>query len=160
MEMKKCPNCGSAKIVVKRKGRDKLDVAGLSFVAIVPVEVCQKCGSKYFQAATLRAMELRVAQALAARGVRSGAAIRFMRKALGLRAVDLAELLAVEPETISRWENDERQIEARAFVLVGLLVEDMLDGRATTRARLEALHKPAKRMAAVIRIDAGKTEAA
>jgi hypothetical protein len=40
--------------------------------------------------------ELAVAERLASLGLRTGAAFKFMRKALGLRAVDLAELLTDE----------------------------------------------------------------
>ncbi|HCF56532.1 MAG TPA: hypothetical protein DFS52_00855 [Myxococcales bacterium] len=34
-----------------------------------------------------------------------------MRRALGLRSRDLAELLDVSPETVSRWENATRPVD-------------------------------------------------
>lgn len=36
----------------------------------------------------------------------SGNEIRFLRKAIGMKAQDLAKFLDVTPETFSRWEND------------------------------------------------------
>jgi DNA-binding transcriptional regulator YiaG len=69
----------------------------------------------------LSKLELAAAAELARLGRRSGPALRFMRKALGYRAVELAAL-DVAPETLSRWETGEREVEGRAFALVGLLV--------------------------------------
>jgi transcriptional regulator with XRE-family HTH domain len=40
----------------------------------------------------------------------AGREIRFLRKALGLQAKELAEALDLTPETISRWENDAQAI--------------------------------------------------
>ena len=52
--------------------------------------------------------EIEVALALARAGAHSGDAIRTMRKAVGLSATALAELLDVSLETVSRWENGGR----------------------------------------------------
>lgn len=43
-----------------------------------------------------------------------GQEIRFVRKAIGIKAVDLASFLDVAPETISRWENAREVISMNA----------------------------------------------
>jgi DNA-binding transcriptional regulator YiaG len=83
--------------------------------------------------------ELAVACELADQGVRTGEAVRHMRKALGLRAADLARLLDFTPETISHWETGKARIGRAAFVVLGALVQDAFGGTSSTRDRLAAL---------------------
>ncbi|HOU91961.1 MAG TPA: helix-turn-helix domain-containing protein [Polyangiaceae bacterium] len=53
-----------------------------------------------------------------------GAELRFARKAMGLRQVDLAEHLGVTGETVSRWENDaESFTRAAQLAVLALLCE-------------------------------------
>jgi transcriptional regulator with XRE-family HTH domain len=80
-----------------------------------------------------------VARELANLGVRTGEAVRHMRKTLGLRAADLAQLLDLTPETISHWETGKAPISRAAFVAVGAMIQDAIDGRTTTRDRFAAL---------------------
>ncbi len=86
--------------------------------------------------------ELRVAKELARAGVSSGEAFRFMRRSLALRAIDLAELLDVAPETVSRWETEKRAVHRGAYAIVASLVRERLDGREETLAALRALRRP------------------
>lgn len=55
-----------------------------------------------------------------------GPAIRFMRRALSLKARDLAGCLMVREETLSRWENDHEPIGAQHDKLLRLFVGTML----------------------------------
>lgn len=103
--------------------------------------------SRFQGVAELGHFELAVAEKLAGLGIRTGEAFKFMRKALGLRAVDLAELLDVAAETVSRWETGEP--EARAFALLGSIVAERLRGQEETVDRLRALRSPRKRPARV-----------
>ncbi|MDX2088302.1 MAG: helix-turn-helix domain-containing protein [Kofleriaceae bacterium] len=64
-----------------------------------------------------------------------------MRKALGMRAVDLAQLLDVTAETVSRWETGKIDVETRAFALLGTLVIERLEGRDDAVQRLRAIEK-------------------
>ncbi len=80
-----------------------------------------------------------------------------MRKVLGLRATDLGDLLDIAPETISRWENGAIPVEARAFVLLGALVTDRINGRTDTADRLHALRSPKKPPKRALKIDLAKT---
>ena len=90
-----------------------------------------------------RAKLLAGAEAMA-RGLRDGGTFKFIRKALGLRAADLADLLDVSPETISRWENSHRTAERSVWNTLADLVSDRLLGTRTSRA-------PADRGPAILR---------
>ena len=74
-----------------------------------------------------------------------------MRKALELRADELADLLDVTRETISRWENDRQPLERRAVALISELVVDRVEGRTRTIDRLRALREP-PRLAKTVRV--------
>jgi DNA-binding transcriptional regulator YiaG len=116
----------------------------------VPVERCDACGEVRLHGIVLERMDLWIADELARAGANTPAALRFMRKALGLRAADLAELLEVAPETLSRWENGKQEIDHRALALVGALVADKLHRRETVLERLRALKTPRKLKASVV----------
>jgi len=60
----------------------------------------------------------------------SGKEILFLRKALGLKAVDLAKFLDVTPETFSRWENGAVPISTNPERILRLRVMHALRGRA------------------------------
>lgn len=60
----------------------------------------------------------------------NGHEIRFLRKALELKAVDLAEHLDVTPETLSRWENGKDAISTNAERLLRLRVVRALREKA------------------------------
>ncbi len=52
-----------------------------------------------------------------------GSELKFARKAMGLRQTELAAMLDVTAETISRWENDAEPIRRQTQLAVLLLVE-------------------------------------
>ena len=53
----------------------------------------------------------------------SGAALRRLRKSLGLTQVGLAQLLAVDSNTLARWERDVLPISGPVALSVRMLVE-------------------------------------
>jgi DNA-binding XRE family transcriptional regulator len=75
---------------------------------------------------------------LVTRGLRDGGTFKFIRKALGLLASELGDLLDVSPETISRWENSHRPAERSVWNTLADLVDDKLHGKNTTLDRLTA----------------------
>jgi DNA-binding transcriptional regulator YiaG len=81
-------------------------------------------------------VQLSVACELADRGMRTGDTLRQMRKALGLRAVDLARLLDVTAETISHWETGKARPTRATFAAVAAMADEAIDGRTSTRDRL------------------------
>lgn len=142
--MTRCFECGSEKLTLKNLP-DELEVAGVKFVADLPSTVCENCGASTLSSEVLQRFELAIARKLAQLGVREGEAFRFMRKAIGKRAMDLAQDLDSTPETISRWENGKLEIEPRAFLLLASMVEDKIRGENTTEALIRALHEKPKK---------------
>jgi len=67
--------------------------------------------------------EREIATGLVARGVRTAAEFRFVRKMAGFRANEIAELLGVRPETVSRWERGEAEIPRSATFALGELFD-------------------------------------
>lgn len=124
----KCVSCGHPKL--KRGTTDEIvPVGALTFTVRAPALVCPKCGESYLDAETLGQVEHRVAGELAMEGADTSEAFRFMRKAIGLRAREVADLFGVTPETVSRWETGERQPADAAVKLLAVLVIEYLAGR-------------------------------
>jgi transcriptional regulator with XRE-family HTH domain len=73
-----------------------------------------------------------------------------MRKALGLKAADLATLLDLTPETISRWENGRGSIDVGALAVLRGLVADRIAGSDQTMTMLRAIRSPAQTPAKVV----------
>jgi DNA-binding transcriptional regulator YiaG len=118
------------------------EVAGFTFTATIPVKRCESCREEYFELNDLAALNMAIAGELARHGEMSGESFRFMRKALGMRALELAELLDVTHETVSRWEHERLPVERRAAALLSAMVLDRLEGRTATLDRLKTLLKP------------------
>jgi putative zinc finger/helix-turn-helix YgiT family protein len=95
---------------------------------------CDACGELLFDEEQVRRQERDVARALVGRGIRAGNELRFVRKMAGLKAAELAAILDVRPETVSRWERGEVQIPRMAAFTIGELYEHP----RAARQRLEA----------------------
>lgn len=141
--MKRCERCKTGKLE-KTVAPESIEVGTHVFTAKVPAHKCRKCGEIYFDGPALERFELRAAIELVRAGEASGEVMRFMRKAAGLRALELAELLAVTPETVSRWETGKQPMEHRAMAVVGALVAERFEGRTSTLDNLKALRSPKK----------------
>ena len=148
--MKKCPSCGGA-LVASRK-RQTQSVGGRDFVVTVAAAACRGCASVFLENASLQRAEMEIACELARHGPVSGEAFRYLRKTLALRAVVVADLLGVTPETISRWENGQRPVDKAAWMTLGSVVLEQASRRPETLERLRELraHGPGARS---VRID-------
>jgi putative zinc finger/helix-turn-helix YgiT family protein len=153
--MKKCPSCGGA-LVASRK-RQTQSVGGREFVMTVAAGACRSCGSVFLEDTSLQRAEMEIACELARHGPVSGEAFRHLRKTLGLRALVVADLLGVTPETISRWENGQRPVDKAAWLTLGSVVLEQASRRPETLERLRELraHGPGARS---IRIDVSRDE--
>ena len=89
----------------------------------------------------LEAFERAVDVAIAQEGPARGDTFRRLRKALGMPAAELAELLAVRAETVSRWETGATPVDRAAWSTLAAMVLEQRDGRSTTIDRLRALHQ-------------------
>lgn len=139
-EPRRCPSCKQSDLV-EGIGREEIQVGGHLFEAELAVRRCDSCGEVVIKLDDWGKFEREIAGWFARTGVLSGEVFRFMRKAAGLRAKELAELLDVTPETISRWEKEHRQPDRKAMMVLGDLVLDRLRGEETALNRLRALGK-------------------
>jgi putative zinc finger/helix-turn-helix YgiT family protein len=137
MFLKECPDC-EVRLVPSQYLRSRT-VAGRCFEQLLPSEVCPQCGREFVGIDTAQEFELSVAEQLAREGPPTGEAFRYMRKALGMSAVEAARLLGVKPETISRWEKGRRTANPALVVLMGTIVLESLKGERTTADRLHSL---------------------
>lgn len=140
-EVKECRECAGKKL--RKKSRtNSYKVDAMTFKVDVVGRECMSCGETYFSNQALQAAELRVAEQLARAGNVSPGSFKFMREALEIRSQDLARLLDVAVETVSRWENEKRDLDRAAWILLATMVLERREGGDTTRARLEGFLKP------------------
>jgi putative zinc finger/helix-turn-helix YgiT family protein len=121
----------------------KRSVAGHVFVTRVSALKCDACGEAQIQGSELERFDLLVARDLLA-SKPDAEAFKFARKALGLTGKDLAALLDVTPESISRWETGKHAVDRRGWTLVGLMVDNRLAGSSATMDALRRAAKPTK----------------
>src|SRR2546423_3538489 len=148
MKNTKCPTCsGTAFQPATYVARRDLD--GRRFTGDVPARKCISCGELLISGPGLGAFERAITLELARGGEVGPEGFRWLRKAAGLKAVRLAQLLDVTPMQVSRWENGRKPLERRAVALVAALAIEQTEGKTATRAILEALaarNKPQKRV--------------
>jgi putative zinc finger/helix-turn-helix YgiT family protein len=135
--MDQCTHCQSSSLA-RTQVAETIEAAGHIFSATVDALKCENCGEVYLDGASLERAELTAAKMICDAGEVSGVSLRFMRKALGLQAQELAELLAVSVETMSKWERGHRGVDTHAWLVVAALVSDRIEDRTTTRDRLTA----------------------
>jgi DNA-binding XRE family transcriptional regulator len=135
--MNKCADCCGA--VSASRTRQTQRVAGRQFTVTIAGATCRACGASFLENDSLQRADLEVACELARHGPPAGDAFRFLRKTLGMRGVDLAALLDVTPETISRWENGQRPVDRAAWLTVGSMVLERAARDPETLERMRAL---------------------
>lgn len=131
--------------------RHPFPLGGRIYEVVVPKRVCVKCGEGYLHFNDVRAGAKRVAAELARKGPVTSAGFKFMRQAIELHAVELARRLGVTPGTVSRWENAAGPVDRAAWMTLGSIVLDTLEGKDETLERLRSLDEPAPR--GTIRVD-------
>jgi putative zinc finger/helix-turn-helix YgiT family protein len=136
-----CAKCGEPRLTATT-GLHAVTVAGHTFHAALPAHACGECGGRYVAGETLERFELATAAALLAGGETRGEALRFVRKTLALRATDLADLLGVAAESVSRWEHDARTPEHAVVALLAVLVDEARRGGSAARDCVAALRSP------------------
>ncbi|MGZ5967372.1 MAG: type II TA system antitoxin MqsA family protein [Polyangiales bacterium] len=153
-KVRKCYACGSARLVRGTRDR-RLEVDSRTFIASQPFTRCEACGESISDGRWLHAFELEIARTIATDGPSTGDGFRFMRKAIGLQASELAELLDVTRETVSRWENEKQDLERRAVAILSSLVLETVEGRRLLLDRLHALRNGRAKLAKTVRIEPG-----
>ena len=104
--LRRCPNCGHAplreetitdRVEYRADGEESLIVE----VHDVSVDVCPKCGERYFGPAAARLQHAAVCRAL---GLLPPEEIQAIRERLGPTQSEFARLTGIGEATISRWE--------------------------------------------------------
>jgi len=114
-----------------------LDITSSQFADVM--QVCANCNEAYLEPGALARFEKRAALELARAGVQTAEAVRFMRRALGLRGQEFAELIGQTAENTSRGENGKVAPDLRTVTILGSLLEDQENGSTATLDKLRAL---------------------
>ena len=134
----RCVRCGGTELPEVRHVLP-LTIAGQKFEFADVMQVCANCSEAYLAPGAAGRFEKRAALELARAGVHTSEAVRFMRKALGLRGRDFAELIGQSAENISRVENGKVAPDLRTVTILGALLEDQENGSTATLDKLRAL---------------------
>lgn len=127
----KCPTCRKDNTLKAWEGT----ITRMGVEIAARGERCSSCGEQLFDYEEAGRQERALVTALVERGVRTGPEFALVRKAAGLRGVEVAELFGVRPETISRWEHGETEIPRTAAYALGQLYKHP----KLTRQSLEVL---------------------
>lgn len=130
-----CAGCGNTRLGTVEQRRT-FEV-GFEAPLVVRIEAagCERCGRLAKPAAVNRAATLTALRQVATSGRVNGESFRFMRTTMGLQAKEVAHLLGLGVGTISRWENDVRDLDARAWVLLASLALEHAEGQSDSRTR-------------------------
>ena len=139
--MNRCTKCGKMEPLAGQQPITR-DVGERTFEGFVRGWCCPSCGELSYDGSDLEACEQAAAKWLAEHGVRTPQELKFMRKAVGLRATELAAWLDVTPETISHWETGKHAPDVVTRSTIASIVLDTLRGESATRDRLQAQGKP------------------
>lgn len=119
-----CPNCGTG--MVERRGRLRLPVNGESIIVPSAAHLrCPKCSEVVLRYIDSRQLsENAIAAYRKKHGLLSADEIRALRERLSLTQNELAKLLRLGSNTISRWESG-RNVQTEAMDLLLRLVRDV-----------------------------------
>jgi putative zinc finger/helix-turn-helix YgiT family protein len=117
-----CYNCKSEMKKTKKdypykeSGLDNVVLKGIS------AYVCPSCGEVNPVIRNVLVVHRRLAQAIISKkSILSNREIIFLRKEMGIKAIDLARIMGVSKVTVSRWENGRERISSVADRLVRTL---------------------------------------
>ena len=135
--------CAKCETLMRRVTRTKrVPVAGVEFEVTLPVYECPKDESWIVPPEAHREMDRQVLQTIATHGPATGKTLKFLRGALKMKATELAVLVNVVPETLSRWETEAKPVSPLVWVTVAAMALDKLANRSTTLKRLHAASLP------------------
>jgi putative transcriptional regulator len=126
----KCEQCGGKTEI--KKGAYHYVESGLDNVYLVNIDrrVCESCGAVTPRIPRITELHAVIGRAVALKGEPlSGADARYLRKHLGLKGKEWAELLHVDVTTLSRWEGEEQKIGPQSDILLRLLYFSILAER-------------------------------
>jgi len=107
-----CPHCGGGPVTSSTEDY-VYDESGLTNLVLEGIEVrrCAACAAVSPVVPGIEALHRAVARMLVSQPCRlNGEEVRFLRKYLGFRSSDFAEIMGVAKETVSRWEHDHEAV--------------------------------------------------
>ena len=138
-----CSKCG-AKALLPSKLSVTRKVAGHAFKDDLDATTCGACGEELIDGKSIEGFDLRIALELARAGIATPDALQFMRSATGLRAKELAALLGLSAEHVSRVEKGKAPADKRTVALLAAVLEDQEEGTTRTLDQLRAQGHPRK----------------
>lgn len=117
---------------VQKTAERRVSVGGVLFIADLPIVSSASGEYEGWLDETVAAHDIAIALWLIEHGACSGDALRWIRKAIGMKANELAQNLGVTAETVSRWENAHMDVDPTAWVLLGAMVRDQAAGETRT----------------------------
>lgn len=135
-----CARCGESE---KNRAGHKFQrtIAGCTFVATVEVDACAGCRDVDVPVALMLAFDRAVAIDLATRGPASGETFRFIRKAASLQPIELARLLGVPLDTVTRWDSARGEIDLPSWLVVATIALEALDCPTPIVERIRLLRR-------------------
>ena len=112
------------------RGEHRFTESGLSSVSLKEVEFvrCDECSSKELIIPHMNKLMRLIAVALLWKPCRlRGEDVRYLRKYVGVSAVDFSHTLDVDPTTLSKWENDHDPVGPANDRLIRLVILAMSD---------------------------------
>jgi DNA-binding transcriptional regulator YiaG len=118
----KCKGCGKKAKV--RRGNYRFDEIGVPvLLKNVRIADCGACGTREPVLANRARLMDTIAFAVASQPWKlRGSDVRFLRKFIGFNGAQFGKLVQVEPETLSRWENDQQDIGKNSDRLIRFIV--------------------------------------
>lgn len=101
----------------------KRTVCGILFTVTGIPSVKRKEGLTFTMSDLLR-VEQTIAVRLAILGIATGESFKYMRKTVGMRANEIAGLIGIRAETISRWESGGLPVNRSAWCWLAVLVAE------------------------------------
>jgi putative zinc finger/helix-turn-helix YgiT family protein len=118
----KCSNCNHEALEAHRT-TVPFESIPHTILENVEVQDCPNCGGRARSYPRYAELFRVLARAMIEHTARlDGARVRFLRKHLGFTQAELGDRLDVQPETVSRWENDAQDVGATADRLLRMLV--------------------------------------
>lgn len=137
----KCTNCGHK--MTKHIKDLHYTESGLDNVILMGLTIYKcSCGEKMPQIPDISGLHRKIGVAIAkSKKALNGPEVRFLRKELGLKANELAELLGVYKVSVSRWETGKEQIGVANDRLVRVLYLRKIEEECKKMADLSSIFK-------------------
>lgn len=136
-----CPICGS--VMTKHIQNHRYTESGLNNVVLMGLTLHKcSCGETIPQIPDISGLHKMIGVAIAkSKKALNGPEVRFLRKQLGLKATELAELLGVYKVSVSRWETGKEQIGVANDRLVRVLYLRKIEEECKKKVDLSSIFK-------------------